>query len=246
MRTHLVSVLRCSEEGFICWMGVLCATWVAISRPTTMRSFFRPLGREDLRCVAEGNAMGSITALICLLIVALGGDFCVEQPGSSMLWQHPRLQYICTKIEAGICICMYITYTKYIYCGPLPCPVQVFRASFWMAFFNSPSPKRTCVWSTRPEIRRFWLGRLTQKVKDKMKQKFPGFKTTVQYLDKSGRKRYHGSKQLKQTQKLDFRFAESFSLIELHGTDSKESIYQLFFENFVSCLGHIQESLRNT
>lgn len=84
------------------WMGVLCSTWVAISAPTTMRNILRPLGREDLRCVAEGNIMACKTALICLLVVALGGDFCVEQPGSSLLWQHPRLQYICTKMKAGI------------------------------------------------------------------------------------------------------------------------------------------------
>lgn len=134
MRTHLVSVLRCSEEGFICWMGVLCATWVAISRPTTMRSFFRPLGREDLRCVAEGNAMGSITALICLLIVALGGDFCVEQPGSSMLWQHPRLQYICTKIEAGICICLQNMIIQNIYAAHSLVPYRSFEPrSGWLS-----------------------------------------------------------------------------------------------------------------
>lgn len=67
-----------------------------------------------------------------------------------------------------------------------------------------------------------------------MKQKFPGFKTTVQYLDKSGRKRYHGSKQLKQTQKLDFRFAESFLLIELHGTDSKDGDISTVFRKISS------------
>ena len=94
-------VLRCSETGFMVWLGVLCATWVSICRGTTMRAFLRPLGREELRCVQEGNQMGAVTALVCLLIFALSGDFCVEQPCSSLLFRHPRLQWLCSRLKAG-------------------------------------------------------------------------------------------------------------------------------------------------
>ena len=32
-RTHIVSILRGSEEGFVNWQGAKCSTWVSISRP---------------------------------------------------------------------------------------------------------------------------------------------------------------------------------------------------------------------
>ena len=46
------------------------------------------------------------------------------------------------------------------------------------------------------------MGRLTKKVREQQKQKNPGFKTTVKYVDKKGKARYKGSTQLKSTQKL--------------------------------------------
>lgn len=99
-RTYLVSILRCSETGFLCWMGILCSTWVSICRATTLRSFFRPLGNASLGCVKDGNEMGAKAALIGLLIYVCSGDFCIEQPASSLLFRHPRLQWLCGKIQA--------------------------------------------------------------------------------------------------------------------------------------------------
>lgn len=95
VRTHLVSVLRGDVDGFCNWQGIKCSTWVAISRATTLRSFFCPLGNEALQCVREGNLMASRLSLILLLVVVLGGKFVVEQPASSLLWRHPRLQWLC-------------------------------------------------------------------------------------------------------------------------------------------------------
>ena len=91
--------------------------------------------------------------------------------------------------------------------------LQVFRAAFWMAFYNSPSPKRTVCWSTRKEIRLFWLGKLTKKVREELKKKHPGFRTTIKYIDSSGRKRYHGSKSLKSTGTFFWHWASSLSLL---------------------------------
>ena len=45
--------------------------------------------------------MASLTALAILLARALGGDFVVEQPGSSLLWRHPRLQWVCGLVKVG-------------------------------------------------------------------------------------------------------------------------------------------------
>ena len=104
IRTHLVSILRGSKEGFVNWQGIQCSTWVSISRPTTLRSFFAPLGNRELQCVENGNCMAARLALVCLLVMALSGRFVVEQPGSSLLWRHPRLQWLCCLIRAT-CSC---------------------------------------------------------------------------------------------------------------------------------------------
>ena len=71
-----------------------------------------------------------------------------------------------------------------------------------MLFFGSKSPKRTSLWSNSPEIAKFWLGKLTKKIREEHKKRHPDFRTTIQYVDKDGRKRFHGSKQLRSTQNL--------------------------------------------
>ena len=95
LRTHLVSILRGDEEGFVNWQGIKCSTWVSISRPTTLRSFFAPLGNLNLKCVREANEMVSRCALICCLVLALHQTFIIEQPHSSLLMRHPRMQWLC-------------------------------------------------------------------------------------------------------------------------------------------------------
>ena len=92
----MVSILRGDSNGFCNWQGIKCSTWVSISRPTTLRSFFDPLGRQDLPSVAEANIMVARSALVILLVLALNGTFMVEQPATSILWRHPRMQWICT------------------------------------------------------------------------------------------------------------------------------------------------------
>lgn len=78
---------------------------------------------------------------------------------------------------------------------------QVYRCNFWMLFFKSKSPKRSSLWSNSKHVAKFWMGKLTKRIREQHKKENPNFKTTVQYV-KDGRKRYHGSKQLRSTQKL--------------------------------------------
>ena len=88
---------------------------------------------------------------------------------------------------------------------------QVFRCNFWMCFFDSKSPKRTSVWSNRSFIKKFWLGKLSKKIRQDLKLKYPDFYTTVKYVDKKGKKRYHGSRQLKSTQTRSCIYMHIFS-----------------------------------
>ena len=80
--------------------------------------------------------------------------------------------------------------------------VKVFRCNFWMMFFNSKSPKRTSLWSNSRHICRFWMGKLTRKLREDLKKKYPAFSTTIKYKNKAGKTRFHGSKQLRSTQNL--------------------------------------------
>lgn len=108
LRTHLVSILRGDSYGFCNWQGIKCSTWVSISRPTTLRSFFDPLGRQDLPSVAEGNTMVSRSALVICLVLALYGTFVVEQPATSILWRHPRMQWICSITAVRVLIANHV------------------------------------------------------------------------------------------------------------------------------------------
>ena len=109
-----MSVLRGDEDGqFVKWSGIKCSTWVSISRPTTKRSFFCPLGNEALECVAQANIMASRLALVCCLVCALSATWVVEQPSSSLLFRHPRMQWVCDvcKVECSVvsgCACMHV------------------------------------------------------------------------------------------------------------------------------------------
>lgn len=103
-RTQLVSVLRGAPDGFVKWSGIQCSSWVSISRGTTLRSFFAPLGNQDVKCVADGNVMTSRSCLVCLLVMALGGYWVLEQPASSLMFRHPRMQQLCQLAKVRILI----------------------------------------------------------------------------------------------------------------------------------------------
>lgn len=110
LRTYLVSVLRGEANGhFVKWSGLKCSTWVSISRPSTGRSFFAPEGNQERKCVAEGNQMAARCALVCALVFALYGTFVVEQPSSSLLFRHPRMQWLCGITNAGNSVVFLLT-----------------------------------------------------------------------------------------------------------------------------------------
>lgn len=181
---------------------------MAISRATTLRSFLWPQGRQDLECVAQGNCMAARAALICCLVTVLGGVWVVEQPSTSLLFRHPRLQWLCklmpvTSLDNVSGILAWQCIQDHIGRRSLTSLAQVYRCNFWMLFFKSPSPKRTSLWSSSSQIKRFWLGKLTKKIREDHKKQNPDFATVIKYVDKAGRKRYHGSKQLRSTQTLD-------------------------------------------
>ena len=74
-------------------MGVVCSSWIFMSRGSTGRSEFNILGRPT-GCVLSANQMVSRASLLFWLGHTLGHTVVIEQPASSLMALHPRLQTI--------------------------------------------------------------------------------------------------------------------------------------------------------
>ena len=109
--------------------AIVCSSFVAVSRGSTHRHYFLPLGDQNAPSVQLGNILMSRTApvhnrsvylgsaveitnqtlgmlariaLAILLIVARGGTFVIEQPKSSLLYRHPRFNQLLRLMTAAL------------------------------------------------------------------------------------------------------------------------------------------------
>jgi len=92
---HLGSKLK---WGAAAHAAIVCSTYVFINSGTSMRSQGRPLGRASCS-VDEGNLMGSRIALLLLFLDAIGVAWTLEQPISSVLQFHPRIQQLLASVR---------------------------------------------------------------------------------------------------------------------------------------------------
>lgn len=131
----------------------------------------------------------------------------VEQPGSSLLARHPRFQELCEHIKA-----MREISTMYRFHRPIPTLRSSGNASTRCADLANlvldgplrPSDAKEDIAVVKLKGHSILLERKDdQKVPAvaKEKNKRAGFKPVVQYKDRKGRRRYHGTPQLTQTQK---------------------------------------------
>ena len=74
---------------------------------------------------------------------------------------------------------------------------EVFRAKWWMKHYGSPTPKRSAAYANVPFVGQFQRGKLK---KVKKSSCFEKEKPCRAYLDSEGKKRFHGTKFLQQTQ----------------------------------------------
>ena len=77
-------------------------------------------------------------------------------------------------------------------------PLEVQCVRWWMAHYNAPTPKRHYAYSNTPVVLGLDRGVL-QKWKPKTGQKVT---TAERYVDKSGKRRYKGTKHLRTTENL--------------------------------------------
>ena len=90
--------LRLAPGGLSSW-GTVCTSFIFVSQPQCRRSAANPLG--DLRRpeVRAGNQMVSRMVMVILLILVRGGQWLLEQPGSSRMALLPRMQWLLNKFQ---------------------------------------------------------------------------------------------------------------------------------------------------
>lgn len=116
------------KRGGFALLATVCSTWVWISRSSTGRNQWNPLGRRGVRCVEDANEMVAKMTLILWLLQAKNCVWVYEQPSSSLLWHHPRMvEYIRKNLA--------------------------WKIFTWMGGFNADSPKGTVLWSSSYMVR---------------------------------------------------------------------------------------------
>ena len=88
--TALVWALRLHQFSLTPW-GTLCSSWVWMSRSVTQRSSKDVLGDTSRLCVRQGNLMVSRMCLIWFIVRMRESLYLLEQPSSSMMFDHPRV-----------------------------------------------------------------------------------------------------------------------------------------------------------
>ena len=56
-----MSILKAKDGEFVISFGMECGTWVTVSRYSTKREYFSPLGDTSRKCVADANLLCSRT-----------------------------------------------------------------------------------------------------------------------------------------------------------------------------------------
>jgi hypothetical protein len=79
-----------------------------------------------------------------------------------------------------------------------PFESEVYQAAWWMYHYGASSPKRHVIFSNTPHVAKLSLGRLLGWNAAMNKGKKP----CRTYQGKDGKKRFHGTRHLKRTEKL--------------------------------------------
>ena len=171
MALALVLVLRTCPGGLL-FLAPVCSSWVFMCLGTSRRNRYDSLGNTDLRFVRDANKMVSRCAILILLATALGIYWILEQPLSSLMIFHPRLQDIVTLM-------------------------RVWQVSFKMSQFGARSEKPTKLYSNAE-----WVSDIAnaESCVDDLNCDLDSLETYVKYFDKDGHPKVKGGRDLKLTQ----------------------------------------------
>ena len=81
------------KDGGSSLLAVVCSGWVWINRASSRRSRWQPLGQDGVQAyVSNANLMVSRCVVLLWLFYARNVWVVLEQPASSLLQEHPRVQ----------------------------------------------------------------------------------------------------------------------------------------------------------
>ena len=127
----LMMALMVKDHGFA-MIATVCSSWVFVNRATSKRSVWNPLGDTHVKSVALANEMVSRMALILWVLESKRCLWLYEQPQTSLLWEHHRMQeYLSKNI--------------------------VYKVHTWMGAFGAATPKGTHLWGPQSSILKFAL-----------------------------------------------------------------------------------------
>ena len=96
--TAVAMVSTIKREG-LAWWAPPCSSWVWMSRHSTSRTAVAPLGTR-LRNHPSVVANNRLVSRLCILLDMCwkrGVYYIIEQPATSLMWQHPRLMALLQK-----------------------------------------------------------------------------------------------------------------------------------------------------
>lgn len=91
-------ILRTSPGGLI-WFGIVCSSWVWMSRGSTGRDEINVLGSASSPAAVSGNLMVSRVMALYWVAIARGHMVVLEQPASSIMFRHPRFQELLAHVQ---------------------------------------------------------------------------------------------------------------------------------------------------
>ena len=185
-RLLLHSILKLKDGTGLVHFGMVCSSWITISRGTTQRCYFCPLGDETVDSVAKANilcsriigcslgkrlarmpmqpvrasmSLATRMVLAIYLILAKKAVWVLEQPTSSIIWYHPRMRQLLYSSKAfNVVMLCELPCRAPLTDSSSTCLMQAWRASFWMLRYGSRTPKHTRLWSNSKGIAKFQHG----------------------------------------------------------------------------------------
>ena len=95
----LMCVLCLVPGSGLLWMAPVCSSWVYLNRATSQRSPLGIYGNTKLGYVRDANLMVSRCALLIWIARTRGLHWVLEQPSSSIMLYHPRLQELARSLR---------------------------------------------------------------------------------------------------------------------------------------------------
>ena len=129
---HAVCLILSVRRGGLLWMGPPCGNFIWMSRAATKRTISNPLGTGPKAKIA--NLLTSRWVFLAWLANAIGIYVIIEQPESSILWEHPDVKEL-LRLMPNLC-----------------------TVATEMGAFGSNVRKRLCLKGTPP-----WLPHLSRK-----------------------------------------------------------------------------------